>query len=161
MGILKKLKRKMRTFSLFFFLFEFTRAVDLKFIISSLDSETKHALAKQIPIKNILKLDNAIFEGMDEEKLKTIFKIDPKALKMWLTADYHYDFEEDREELIDVKKEMAKILRNLPNDQIEQIKEEHMEGVKSLVTNPFRGFKMNGGFGGFGGMHSGWFGGMH
>merc|ERR1712048_1391370 len=108
MGILKK--TKMRLFLLLYVWIRSAESLDMTAVMGSLDVTTLTALGKEISMTEIMQVDSSLFNDFDDTKMKSVFKMDPKALKEFFGLD------------IEKQRAITTNLKDVSNSDIENIK---------------------------------------
>merc|ERR1712048_233354 len=108
MGIVKN--KKMRLFLLLYVWIRSTESLDMTAVMGSLDVVTLTALGKEISMTEIMQVDSSLFNDFDDTKMKSVFKMDPKALKEFFGLD------------IEKQRAITTNLKDVSNSDIENIK---------------------------------------
>merc|ERR1712157_356686 len=74
---------KMKLFLLFYICFRSVESLDMTSIMSKLPPQTMMALGQEISMTELMAVDGSLFEGFSEEKMMSVFMMDPKALKQF------------------------------------------------------------------------------
>merc|ERR1712048_18034 len=109
MGIVKN-KTKMRLFLLLYVWIRSAESLDMTAVMGSLDVGTLTALGKEISMTEIMQVDSSLFNDFDDTKMKSVFKMDPKALKEFFGLD------------IEKQRAITTNLKDVSNSDIENIK---------------------------------------
>merc|ERR1712048_364175 len=108
MGIVKN--KKMRLFLLLYVWIRSAESLDMTAVMGSLDVVTLTALGKEISMTELMQVDSSLFNDFDDTKMKSVFKMDPKALKEFFGLD------------IEKQRAITTNLKDVSNSDIENIK---------------------------------------